>query len=628
MNKLENICLDENGIKKKKLNSRERISTIKIDKERNSLMTEAGERTIDNRYLQPGETAQEMFARVAGFYADDAPQAQRLYEYFSKHYVMPATPILSNGGTDRGLPISCFLNEANDTLQSIIEIWTESAWLASSGGGVGNYWGNLRSIGENIRSGGKTSGIVPFISVTDRMSIAVSQGGSLRRGSIAAYLPVWHPEIREFLQIRKPTGGDLNRKALNIHHAVVINNEFMEAVKNGSMYYLRSPKDMSVICEVNARDLWIEILTIRLETGEPYLIFIDNVNDRMPDAYKKLGLHVKTSNLCSEIMLATGLDQHQRERTAVCCLSSLNLEYYDQWKDDEHFIHDMFCFIDNVLQDFIDRAPDSMSKARYSAFRERSVGIGVMGFAGYLQKHNIAFESDQALKENIEIFKYIKEQADKASKEIASRKGSAPDIIEAFGPDVMERFVHKLAIAPTASISIICGNASPGIEPYVANAYTQKTLAGSLAIRNKFLAQALARHGMDNDETWSKVIRNNGSVEELDFLSEHEKNVFKTAFEIDQKKMIDLAADRTPYICQSQSLNVFILADIHKKELHDIHFYAWAKGVKSLYYLRSRSIQRAENVSNSSFSDVSGTNISFNESDSCNISDGECESCQ
>jgi ribonucleoside-diphosphate reductase alpha chain len=429
--------------------------TISIQNSRDKLITSAGFATINNRYLQENETAQEMFKRIALAYSDNHAHAQRLYEYFSLHYAMPATPVLSNGGTKRGLPISCFLNETDDSLKGIIDLWTETSWLAAAGGGVGNYWGNLRSIGENIKTGGKTSGIIPFISVADKMSIAVSQGGSLRRGSIAAYLPVWHPEIREFLQIRRPTGGDLNRKSLNIHHAILISDEFMEAVKKNLKFALRSPKDNSVIEEINARDLWIEILTMRLETGEPYLIFIDIVNKSRPEIYKKLGLKVKTSNLCSEIMLATGPDHLGKERTAVCCLSSLNLEYYDEWKDNPQFIYDMFCFIDNVLEDFIQRAEEPVSKAKYSAMRERSVGIGVMGFAGYLQKKMISIESDEAKNINEEIFSKIKKEADEASKRLAQLKGACPDAIEC---GELERFVHKLAIAPTASISIISGN--------------------------------------------------------------------------------------------------------------------------------------------------------------------------
>ncbi len=607
---------------------------IKIDRNRNKLITLAGHSTMESRYLMPGEDFQDRIAQLARVYSDDEAHAQLIYDYLSTHRLMAATPVLSNGGTTRGLPISCFLNETNDSLEGIINLWTESAWLAASGGGVGSYWGNVRSIGEEIKTGGQTSGIIPFIAVEDRMSIAVSQGGSLRRGSIATYLPIWHPEIREFLQVRRPTGGDMNRKALNIHHAVTLDDEFMDAVEHNKDYCLRSPKDRSVIETIRARDLWIEILTTRLETGEPYIIYIDTVNRLRPEVYKKLGIEVKTSNLCSEITLATGRDHLGVDRTAVCCLSSLNLEYYDDWKDDNDFVFNVFRFIDNVLQDFIDRAPDAMSRARYSAMRERSVGIGVMGFASYLQKKMIPFDSAEARELNIKIFKDLKEKADDASRRLAEMKGPCPDAKEA---GIMERFTHKLAIAPTASISIIAGNCSPGIEPYIANAYTQKTLAGSMAIRNKFLKEVLAKHNMDTDKIWSQIVVNNGSVQNLSFLTPLEREVFKTAYEVNQKAIVDLAADRTEYICQAQSLNVFLYANVHKKDLHDLHFYAWKRGVKSLYYCRSMSIQRAEIVSHnvatkSAFDDdmakqkLSESNSDSNSGMVCN--DDVCTSCQ
>ena len=600
---------------------------IIINREKNKLITLAGLSTIDSRYLQPGEDFQDLIVRLVTAYGDDEKHAQRLYDYISSHWFMPATPVLSNGGTKRGLPISCFLNETTDDLEGIINLWTESAWLAASGGGVGSYWGNVRSIGEEIKTGGQTSGIIPFICVEDKMSIAVSQGGSLRRGSIAVYLPIWHPEIREFLQIRKPTGGDINRKALNIHHAITITDEFMEAVESNSEWHLRSPKDKSIIETMNARELWIDIITLRLETGEPYIVFIDTVNKARPEIYKKLGIEVKTSNLCSEIVLATGLDHLGNSRTSVCCLSSLNLEYYDDWKSKPDFIYDIFRFIDNVLQDFIDRAPDVMFKARYSAIRERSVGIGVMGFSSYLQKRMLPLDSQEVKNINIEIFSKIRSEADESSKKLADIKGPCPDAKEA---SFNERFTHKLAIAPTASISIIAGNCSPGIEPYVANAYTQKTLAGSLAVRNKFLKEVLAKHKMDTDDIWSKIITNNGSVQNLHFLTQNEKDVFKTAHELDQNVLIDLSAERTQYICQAQSLNLFIFADVTKKTLHQLHMSAWKKGIKSLYYCRSMSIKRAETVSKDDISYINGNN--YNEdggTSSNNDCDGEtCEVCQ
>ncbi len=595
---------------------------VKINKEHNKLLTSSGHAMVDLRYLLEGEDFQDAIARVASAYADDENHAQRIYEYMGKHWFMPATPVLSNGGTTRGLPISCFLNEVQDDLNSIIYVWTESAHLAAVGGGVGTHWGNVRSIGEEISTGGQTSGIIPFVGVQDKMSMAVSQGGSMRRGSMAVYLPVSHPEIKEFISIRRPTGGDMNRKSLNVHHAVVIDDDFMHKVMNNEKYDLVSPRDGSTIDVVNARELWIEILTMRLETGEPYIIFIDNVNRLKPEIYEKLNINIKTSNLCSEIMLATGPDHLDRDRTAVCCLSSLNLEYYDDWKNDKQFIYDIFCFIDNVLQDFIDRAPDVMERARYSAMRERSVGIGVMGFASLLQKKMLSFDSLETKKLNDEIFKKIREQADDASKKLAKLKGVCPDAKDA---GLEERFTNKLAIAPTASISIIAGNCSPGIEPYVANSYTQKTLAGSLSVRNKFLKEVLAKHKMDTDDVWSKITTNNGSVKGLQFLNDHEKQVFKTAYEIDQNVLIDLAADRTKYICQAQSLNLFLPADIHKKVLHDLHFSAWKNGVKSLYYCRSMSIQRAEKVSTMKEDFLDSSKIE-NEAIVCN--DDICMSCQ
>ncbi|MFN8833433.1 MAG: ribonucleoside-diphosphate reductase subunit alpha, partial [Alphaproteobacteria bacterium] len=506
---------------------------------------------------------------------------------------MPATPILSNGGTDRGMPISCFLNETGDSLEGIVDVWNENVWLASRGGGIGTYWGNVRSIGERVRGNGKTSGIVPFIGVQDRLTLAISQG-SLRRGSSAVYLPVWHPEIEEFIELRRPTGGDPNRKSLNLHHGVVITDAFMNAVENDDPWELKSPHDQSTVSVVKARDIWIRLLLARVETGEPYLLFIDKVNELAPESYKHHGLQVKTSNLCSEITLATGKDYLGNERTAVCCLSSINIETYDEWKEEPQFVEDILRFLDNVIQDFIDTAPDSMARAKYSAYRERSIGLGVMGFHSFLQYKKVPFESAIAKAWNNKIFKYIHEEVDNASKRIGQEKGPCPDAADA---GLTDRFTHKMAIAPTASISIIAGNSSPGIEPYNANTFTQKTLTGSFNVRNKHLKMLLQEKGQDTDDTWTSIMTHEGSVQHLECLSDDEKLVFKTAFEIDQRWVIDLAADRTPYICQAQSLNIFIPADIHKRDLHMLHFMAWKKGVKSMYYCRSKSIQRADKVS-------------------------------
>jgi ribonucleoside-diphosphate reductase alpha chain len=581
--------------------------TITIDKSRNDKLTDFGKLTLTDRYLLPGEDHQDLFARVAASFADNQEHAQRVYDYMSNLWFMPATPVLCNGGTNRGLPISCFLNEANDSLDGILNLWNENVWLAARGGGIGSFWGNLRSIGEKVGGNGKTSGIIPFIRVMDSLTLAISQG-SLRRGNAAVYLPVDHPEIEEFIELRRVTGGDPNRKALSLHHAVVIPDAFMEAVEKDESWDLKSPKDASVIHTISARSLWIKILTARIETGEPYIINIDHVNRSIPEHHKRNNLTVKMSNLCSEITLPTGTDHLGNERTAVCCLSSMNLETYDAWKENPIIIEDVMRFLDNVLQSFIDTAPDSMAKARYSAMRERSIGLGVMGFHSFLQAKMIPIESAMAKSWNLKIFKHIKDHADKASIALAQERGACPDAAE-FG--IQERFSNKMAIAPTASISIICGGASPGIEPIAANSFTHKTLSGSYFVRNQHLKKVLQSKGYDNEDVWTSITVHEGSVQHLDFLSQDEKDVFKTAFEIDQRWLIEHAADRTPYICQSQSLNIFVAPDIHKRDLHQIHFQAWKKGVKSLYYNRSKSIQRAEVVTNTTFdgSSIQAVNI-------------------
>jgi len=566
---------------------------VRVDRSRDSLLTDFGRATLTDRYLMPGESFQDLFARVSSQYGDNAEHAQRIYDYMSQLWFMPATPVLSNGGTNRGLPISCFLNEASDSLEGILGLWNENVWLASKGGGIGSYWGNLRSIGEKVGAVGKTSGVIPFIRVMDSLTLAISQG-SLRRGSAAVYLPISHPEIEEFVEIRRPTGGDPNRKALNLHHGIQIPDEFMRAVETDSLWALRSPKDGSVVRSISARALWIRILMARIETGEPYLVFSDHVNNARPDQHKLAGLEVKTSNLCSEITLPTGKDQHGMERTAVCCLCSLNLENWFEWENHPDFIPDVMRFLDNVLQDFIDRAPPGMEKAKYSAMRERSVGLGVMGFHSFLQSQNVPWESVVAKSWNKRMFKHIRAQADVASRVLAEERGPCPDAAE-YG--IMERFSHKMSIAPTASISIIAGNSSPGIEPIAANVFLQKTLSGSFTVRNRHLQKLLAERGQDTDEVWSSITTTKGSVQHLDFLTDLEKDVYKTAFELDQRWIIEHAADRTPYICQSQSVNLFLPANIHKRDLHQIHYQAWKKGMKSLYYCRSLSIQRADTVS-------------------------------
>lgn len=564
------------------------VRKVEVDRSRDDLLTDFGKTTLEDRYLLAGESYQDMFARVATAFADDAEHAQRIYDYISNLWFMPATPVLSNGGAARGLPISCFLNAVPDNLEGIVTVWNENVALASNGGGIGTYWGGVRSIGEKVKGAGQTSGIIPFIRVMDSLTLAISQG-SLRRGSAAVYLDVHHPEIEEFLEIRKPS-GDFNRKSLNLHHGLSITDDFMEAVRDGAMFGLRSPKTGEVIREVDARSLWQKILEIRLQTGEPYLIFSDTVNRAMPQHQRELGLSVRQSNLCSEIMLHTGKDHLGEERTAVCCLSSVNAEKFLEWRDHPTFIEDVMRFLDNVLEDFISRAPPEMKHAVYAAQRERSVGLGLMGFHSFLQGQNVPFESALAKSWNMRLFKTLRRGCDAASRKLAAERGPCPDAAER---GVMERFSHKIAIAPTASISIICGGTSAGIEPIPANIYTHKTLSGSFAVKNPYLERLLDQKGQNTPAVWDGILQNEGSVQHLDFLSQEEKDVYKTAFEIDQRWVIELAADRTPDVCQSQSVNVFLPGDVDKWDLHMLHWMAWERGCKSLYYLRSKSVQRA-----------------------------------
>jgi ribonucleoside-diphosphate reductase alpha chain len=597
---------------------------IKITKNltRDKFLTNFGKAVLKDRYLLEKEDFQDLFVRVSEAYSDDAEHAKRIYDYMSQMWFMPATPILSNGGTNRGLPISCFLNETDDSLEGIVSLWEENVWLAARGGGIGSYWGNVRSINEKVRGNGKTSGIVPFIKVQDSMTLAISQG-SLRRGSAAVYLPMDHPEIEEFIDLRRPTGGDANRKALNIHHGVVISDAFMDAVFNDKAWNLVSPKDKVVMHTVKARDLWVKLLTTRIETGEPYMLFVDTVNRQIPEHHKKLGLNVKMSNLCSEITLPTGIDHLGNNRTAVCCLSSVNLEYFEEWKDNKQFILDIMRFLDNVLQDFIDNAPDTMSRAKYSATRERSIGLGVMGFHSFLQSKNVPIESVMSKVWNNKIFQHLSTEANNASRILAEEKGPCPDAAEV---GVMERFSNKTAIAPTASISVIAGNSSPGIEPYAANSFTQKTLTGSFTVRNKNLEKLLESKGFNNEQVWSSISTHEGSVQHLTFLDDHEKDVFKTAYEIDQRWLIQLTADRTPYIDQAQSVNIFLPGNVSKKYLHDVHFSAWNMGVKSLYYARSTSIQRADKVSHAVKQAV--IDIKTDDTNNKESKYDECLSCQ
>ena len=561
---------------------------VEVDHARDALLTDFGKETLNDRYLLPGESYQDLFVRVASAYADNAEHAQRLYDYISKLWFMPATPVLSNGGTGRGLPISCYLNSVPDSLDGIVTTWNENVWLASRGGGIGTYWGQVRGIGEPVGLNGKTSGIIPFVRVMDSLTLAISQG-SLRRGSAACYLDISHPEIEEFLEIRKPS-GDFNRKALNLHHGVLIPDAFMEAVRDGAEWELKSPKTGEVRSKVDARALFQKLVETRLATGEPYIVFADHVNKNMPKHHRELGLKVSTSNLCSEITLPTGIDHKGKDRTAVCCLSSLNLETWDEWKDDKQFIEDVMRFLDNVLQDYIERHEPGMERAAYSAGRERSVGLGVMGFHSFLQARGIPFEGAMAKSWNLRMFKHISAQVNQASMTLAVERGPCPDAADV---GVMERFSCKMAIAPTASISIICGGTSACIEPIPANIYTHKTLSGSFAVKNAYLEKILIAKSKNSDAVWNSILEHGGSVQHLDFLSPEEKDTFKTSFEIDQRWLLELAGDRTPYIDQAQSLNLFIPADVEKWDLLILHFRAWELGIKSLYYLRSKSVQRA-----------------------------------
>jgi ribonucleoside-diphosphate reductase alpha chain len=584
---------------------------FQIDRSRNQLLTEFSKKTLQNRYLIEGEDYQDAFARIAVAYSDNDAHAARMYDYISQFWFMPATPVITNGGTSdfsrnkvkknsaypsnieihkRGLPISCYLNEVQDSLKGIVDIWNENCWLASKGGGIGTYWGNLRSVGEKIKASGTTSGVIPFIKVMDSMTLAISQG-SLRRGSAAVYLQIDHPEIEEFIELRKPTGGDHNRRALNLNHGVVLTDEFMLAVENDLDWHLKSPATGEIIRNISARDLMIRILSTRVDTGEPYVLFIDNVNKSIPEVQKILGLKVKTSNLCSEITLPTGIDHIGNNRTAVCCLGSVNLTYFEKWRDNPIFIEDCVRYLDNILDDFIASAPNEIESAKYGAMRERSIGLGAMGLHDFFQSKMIPFGSAAARGWNNLIFKHVGEQAREASVNLAKEKGACPDGIDA---GINVRCSNVTAIAPTASISIIA-DTSPGIDPIVSNAYTHKTLSGSFIIKNRNLEKLLISKGINSDEVWESIVRSEGSVQHLDYLTKEERDVFKTAFEINQMSLITQAADRQKYIDQAQSLNLFYKSDVDKSELLMVHMLAWKFGIKSLYYLRSMSIQRVEN---------------------------------
>ena len=565
-----------------------------IDYKRDRYLSEFSHKTLQDRYLIDGETSpQDAFARAAKAFSDNEAHAQRLYDYASKLWFMFSTPILSNGGTARGLPISCFLNYIEDSRTGLTGHYTENAFLSSVGGGVGGSWSDVRSVGSKTSNGSESTGVIPFMKVVDAEMLAFSQGVT-RRGSYAAYLDISHPEIEEFLDVRKPTGGDINRKSVNLHHGVVISDKFMELIEQATRepgfddsWDLIDPHTKQVIKTVSAKTLWVKLIQNRVETGEPYIMFGDTVNAALPQFQKDMGLSVHHSNLCSEITLPTN-----EGRTAVCCLSSVNLEEFDEWKNNKDFIPDLIRMLDNVISYFVSHAPAQLEKAKTSAEQERSLGLGAMGFHAYLQRRNVPFESPMAIGANKMMFEHIKKEAKNASDQLCKERGPCHD-----GYHAGVRNAHLLAVAPNASSSIICGNTSPSIEPYRANAFTQKTKSGSSLLKNEYLEHALQELDQDTDEVWKSIITNNGSVQHLDFLDDWTKDVFKTAVEIDQRWIIEMAADRQKEICQSQSLNVFFPANVSKQELHAIHMMAWKKKVKTLYYLRSEAIKRAETVS-------------------------------
>jgi len=597
---------------------------INYDKEKN--LDKFSLDTLKDRYFIEGEThAQEAFARASVFGATykgvtDYELAQRLYDYSSNCWFMFSTPILSNGGTKRGLPISCFLNYVPDSRTGLSAHYDENIWLASSGGGIGGYWGDVRSNGISTTHGSKSTGSIPFMHVVDSQMLAFNQGIT-RRGSYAAYMDISHPEIEEFINMRKESGGDINRKCLNLHNAINITNSFLKAVELDEDWRLIDPKSNEAVKTVNARDLWFQIIQARAETGEPYIVNLDKCNEALPQKQKDLGLEIKQSNLCSEITLPTN-----EERTAVCCLSSVNLEHFDKWSKNEQFIDDLITMLDNVLQHFIDNAIDTtqlgeynanfkrftkhiregqegFKKAAYSAYRERSVGLGAMGFHAYLQKNNIPFEGIYATGFNYKAFQHIKDKSVEASRRLAEERGEAPDIS---GSGL--RNAHLLAVAPNASSSIICSGTSPSIEPYRANVYTHKTLSGTYQVKNKYLERVLKKKGLKSDELtalWKDIAGMDGSVQHLDILTDDEKEIFKTANEINQIWIVEHAATRQEFICQSQSVNLFFtlpkatepqeVHDEYMQYVNDVHWYGATK-LKSLYYFRSNSARNAENV--------------------------------
>lgn len=571
--------------------------SIEIDYSKDSLITTIGKDTLFERYLTEDESSpQEAFARASCAFADNEAHAQRLYNYASQHWFMFATPLLSNGGTTRGLPISCFLNHVHDSVQGLVDNQSESAYLSRFGGGVGTDFSAVRSIGEKTSTGNETTGIIRFIKVIDSTMMAFQQGSN-RRGSAAIYLDVSHPEIEEFIDIRKAT-GDTQRRSRYLHNAINVSDAFMEAIYNDADWHLIDPHSKAVKKVIKARDLWKKILSTRMETGEPYLHFIDTSNKALPLTMKLKGLRINGSNLCNEIMLPTTPD-----RTAVCCLSSVNLEKYEEWKNVPNFIEDLIRMLDNTLQVFIDTAPDVLWRAVNSASKERSVGLGAMGLHGYFQSKGIGYETPIALSISRQIFGKIYHEAKAASGVLAKERGEPEDM-----KHTGYRNAHVIAIAPNASSSYICGNASPGIEPLSSNCFKAETLSGTYEIRNKYLEKILDKYGKNNDTTWQFISINGGSVEGLKFLSEQEKEVFKTAIELDQRWLIEHAAVRQPFIDQGQSVNLFFHPTVDPNTFSNVHLMAWKKGLKGLYYCRSKEKKKAMTVGTSDLDkEVNGT---------------------
>lgn len=570
--------------------SPEIVHGITVDFSRDFLFDELGIKRLKESYMREDEESpQERFAYVSRAFASNADHAQRLYEYSSKHWLSYSTPILSFGRSSRGLPISCFLPYLDDSAEGLVDTLSEVNWLSMLGGGVG--------IGVGIRStDDKSVGVMPHLRTYDASSLAYRQGRT-RRGSYAAYLDISHPDILLFLDMRKPT-GDPNMRALNLHHGINITDDFMQIIekcmvdpKADDTWELKDPHNGEVREKISARDLWQRIIEVRMQTGEPYIHFIDTSNRAMPEFQKKLGLKIRQSNLCSEIILPT-----DKQRTAVCCLSSVNLEYFDEWKTEKLFLRDIAEMLDNVLQYFIEHAPAPVQRAIYSASQERSIGVGALGFHAYLQKSNLAFESALSVSRNRQMFDHIRKGLDNANFELGKKRGEAPD-----AKGTGRRFSHLMAVAPNASSSILMGNTSPSIEPYRANAYRQDTLSGAWLNKNRFLDQIIkdkcqSENKFDYNEIWSNIIANDGSVQHLDFLDQWTKDVFKTSMEIDQRWIVQHAADRQEYIDQAQSINLFFRPDSGIKYIHAVHFQAWKQGLKTLYYCRSEKIAKADKV--------------------------------